>query len=281
MNGVKEKLKHLFPRGIWNIKESSVGESKQAYVADNGQKRLFIKFGVRSSVLKRLSELGVTPTLVYEGIEESRPYVIQEFVEGKNPEKSWYANNIEQLAEFIRKYHKDEMLKNILSSGPPQAYQDHIISELEYMDENLTGVQSDAFKRKELKDGINRLKEQSKNLKLVPLVPTHSDPNPQNFLLTPKGLTMVDWDDIVLSDPMKDISLVLWWYIPKGKWSDFFKAYGQELDEEKIYWWIARATLSIAAWYDKRGNNEYAKFFVDDFLLALEHTDNSQIFSNQ
>jgi len=280
MQEIKEKLKQLYPNGQWSINDSPVGASRQAYIAENGQKKLFIKFDVRTSTLKRLSELGVTPALVYAGAEGSKPYIFQEFVEGKQPDKSWYVAHLEELAGFISKYHKDEILKGLLSSDQEQTYQEHIIKELEYMADNLKAVQSAVFEKKEVKDGINTLKEESKSLKPVPLVPTHSDPNPQNFLLTPKGLTMVDWDDIVLSDPMKDISLILWWYIPRSKWTDFLKIYGQDLDEEKIYWWIARATLSIAAWYDKRGNSEYAKFFVDDFLLALQHKNNSQIFNN-
>lgn len=42
------------------------------------------------------------------------------------------------------------------------------------------------------------------------LVPTHGDISPKNFLITPHGLLMVDWDDVALADPLRDLGPLLW-----------------------------------------------------------------------
>ncbi len=280
MMSTEEILEKHFPKGQWNINEPPAGLSKQAYIADNGKKKVFIKFDVKTPALKRLSELGLTPLVVYDGTNEERPYIIQEFSEGSYPDRNWFFNNLQQLAMFIKKYQQDELLKDLLSKGKMQSYEEHIRQELAVLENSLRDFHFDVFETDHVKTGINLLKKKSRDLKPVPLVPTHADPNSKNFLLTNSGLSMIDWDDIILSDPMKDVGLMLWWNIPKDKWLEFFKFYGQELDEEKIYWWIARASLSIAIWFAKRVDRENAKFFIDDFLLAIQGKDNSQIYIN-
>lgn len=273
-------VKKYLPEGQWTINKSSIGASEQAYIADNGKKKLFIKFGVNIPALKRLSDLGVTPKVVSSGTEEGNHFVIQEFIEGKKPNKDWFEQNIKDLAKFIKTYHQDKDLKDILAKDEKHYYEENIEVVLKGLDNDIQKSNSDLFNAPEIKEVIKMLRGKGKALKPTPLVPTHSDPNPQNLLLTENRIVMVDWDDIFLSDPMKDIGLILWWYIPRNKWGEFFKVYGKELDEEKLRWWIARNTLSIAGWYGKQGNNEYVKFFIDDALFALEGKDNSLIFNN-
>ena len=86
---------------------------------------------------------------------------------------------------------------------------------------------------------------------------------------------MVDWDDMQLSDPMRDVGLLLWWYVAPHQWNEFFEAYGLELDNkliERIYWWAARTSFAVALWhvehqYDCRG-------FLADFLAAVNMKSN-------
>jgi thiamine kinase-like enzyme len=280
MVDVEEIIKKHFPDSQWNINEPPAGMSTQARIADNGREKVFIKFDVKTPALSRLSELGVTPSVVYDGTSEERPYIIQEFVEGEYPDRSWFSANLQTLAEFIKKYQQDQLLKDLLSKGGSESYEEHIQQTLTHLKNSINDSKADIFETDEVKNGIDSLKERGRNLKPTTLVPTHADPNSKNFLLTNTGLTMVDWDDILLSDPMRDVGLMLWWYIPKDKWSTFFEYYGQDIDEEKIYWWTARASLSIAAWFANRGDLANAKFFTNDFLLAIQGKDNSQIYIN-
>jgi thiamine kinase-like enzyme len=280
MESIKAKLGQIYPDGQWDIKPSGVGASNQAFIARNGEQKAFVKLAVAAPVLVRLSELGVTPTVLSEGLEGGKPYIIQEFVEGRKADKDWYSQNVETLAKFIKKYHQDDKLRELLADGQDSSYEDNIAVSLKGLDDDIEESNSDSLNSQQVKEIVLSLREKARELEPTPLVPIHKDPNPSNLLITKEGLVMVDWDDIMLSDPMQDISLILWWYIPHAKWGIFFEAYGGKLDEEKIRWWIARNTLSIASWYGKQGNNEYVDFFVKDAIKALRGEDNSQIFVN-
>ncbi len=278
---VEEIFKQHFPNKQWKISNPPDGMSSQVYIADGGQEKVFIKLSPHhSAAVKRLAELGLTPSVLFSGTYDNQPYIIQEFIDGKYPDRKWFANNLDTLAMFIHKYHSDDQLKQLLTSDELQTYEGHIKNELTVLEQSISESGSDVFDTKEVRDAIHLLKEKCKKLKVVPLVPTHADPNSKNFLLTSKGIMMVDWDDIILSDPMKDIGVMLWWYVPKEKWKIFFEHYGQEIDEDKIYWWTARASIQIATWFAKRGDRENAQFFINDFLRAIEGKENSQILIN-
>ena len=55
---------------------------------------------------------------------------------------------------------------------------------------------------------------------LNPLVATHGDPNPQNLLVSRFGITLIDWDGAALSDPLRDVGPLLWWFIPPTRWPE-------------------------------------------------------------
>lgn len=277
---IEERLTQLYPDGQWAIQKAHSGESSQAFIASNGKKKVFIKYDVTSRALKRLAELGLTPKLIYDGTHEDRPYIVQEFVAAEYPDRKWFSGNLQPLAKFITAYQQDVQLRNILLGNRSEEYSEHIERELRVLEESINNSGSDVFNRDEVKTGIKRLQEKSKSLKRAPLVPTHADPNAKNFLITNNGLVMVDWDDIKISDPMKDVGLMLWWYVPKIKWGNFAVYYGRDLDEEKIYWWTARASIQIATWFAKRNDKENAEFFLREFLGALQERDNSQMYMN-
>lgn len=122
---------------------------------------------------------------------------------------------------------------------------------------------------------FEKLKAQSKRLQAVPLVPVHPDPNTKNILLTNDSLLMVDWDDIQLSDPMRDAGQLLWWYVAQHQWHEFFEAYGVMMDDglvERIYWWAARTSFAIALWHVEHGYD--CRAFLLDFLTATNMESN-------
>src|SRR5438105_1855176 len=131
------KLRKMFPGGNWKVNGFQTGESKQAYVAENGQNKVFIKYDVKTPALHRLAELGVTPPIVYDGTKEERPYIIQEFVEAKYPDRKWFAENLQTLAFFIKKYQQDSQLIDLLSFGKHETYEESITKELTFIDESI------------------------------------------------------------------------------------------------------------------------------------------------
>jgi hypothetical protein len=78
-----------------------------------------------------------------------------------------------------------------------------------------------------------------------------------------------------LSDPMRDIGLLLWWYVLPKQWPIFFQAYGLTLDQQqidRIYWWTAKTSLSIALWHVEHGLD--GSDFLQDFVAALNKSNN-------
>src|SRR6185312_2687144 len=99
--------------------------------------------------------------------------------------------------------------------------------------------------------------------------------NTRNMLLTDEMFLLVDWDGILLSDPMRDVGLLLWWYISQRRWPDFFQSYGTSLDEasvDRIFWWAARTSFAVALWLAEHHYESTA--FLQDFLAALARKSN-------
>ena len=276
MESVQKILTHLFPQEHWTLQKPSAGH-KESYIAESQARRVFLKFEVDTPALQRLAEIGVTSSLLFVGKQEDRPFIIQEFVEGNYPDRTWLNANILILARFLKTYHTDEQLRDSLSKGYLLSYPEHIDQELAILEADINEATCDLFQTLEFKKAFDLLKNQAVKLTPLPLVPNHSDPNYKNMLVTTNGLMMVDWDDIGLSDPMRDVGLILWWYIKPNKWPEFFELYGLKLDEAKIYWWVAKRSLTVALWFEKRNAEKEAQIFLKDFYRAIEKKENPQV----
>src|SRR5947209_3642951 len=102
------------------------------------------------------------------------------------------------------------------------------------------------LRTRHVRDAIHRLVQQAYQLQRATLVPTYADPNNTNFLVVRDRFYLLVWDGLSLSDPLRDIGLIVWWYVPRGKWSEFFTAYGMAMDDallHKVYWWSAYTSL--------------------------------------
>jgi hypothetical protein len=277
MNIVETILAQHFPAHHWRIGTPPAGVQKEAYIAQSEHHNLFVKFDVATRALPRLAAIGATPPLLFKGTHEGRPYIIQTLVKGTHPDRTWFAQNVGVLAHFIKRYHTDKQLTELLSPRLAQGYEDHIQHKVVALAQALTTASPGMFATPSTRSAIDRFMEQSKRLRPVPLVPVHADPSPVNMLVTPQGLTMVDWDDVVLSDPMRDMGLVMWWYLPRHLWQPFVDTYGTALDQHRLFWWVATRSLELAVWLDKRHAHDGAQAFFQDFVRAVQHHDNPQV----
>jgi hypothetical protein len=92
-------------------------------------------------------------------------------------------------------------------------------------------------------------------------------------MLIDDQMVLVDWDDMLLSDPMRDVSQWLGWYVPSERWPIFFDEYGLPVDDsllDRVYWWSARASFANVLWHLER-HYEYDVFLRD--ALAALHRD--------
>ena len=211
------------------------------------------------------------------GTHQGRPYLIQQFAEGTYPDRVWFAQHIEVLARFISRYHHDTQLAALLSTPPVPSYTDHIQQEVITLRGAMTAATRDIFKADQARHAFAQFSDQAKRLQPAPLAPTHADPSPANILVTAQGMTMLDWDDVLLSDPMRDVGLVLWWYLPQRTWQAFFDVYGTPMDRDRIFWWVAKRSVELSLWFDTRHADEPAQAFLDDFYRAVQHQANPQV----
>ncbi len=109
------------------------------------------------------------------------------------------------------------------------------------------------------------------------LVLTHGDPNTSNFILDRDGrLFLLDWDDACLSDPMRDIGPLLWWYVRPDRWSTALDAaeLGDGHAHGSVYRWAAIRSFEVAEWLASQGNPAEAANFARDGDAARAGMDN-------
>lgn len=269
-------LEREFHRSGWTIERPATG-NKDAVVAMHGDRRVFLKFDVDGTALSRLAALGITPALIASGSAHGRTYVIQEYVAGSHPDRAWFSRHLPNLAQFIRRYQSDDALTQLLVP-PPLSYDDYIRQQIARLQRGMNEAQTQALHTRQARETFHQLVQQARFLEPAPLVPTHADPNAKNFLLVQDDFYLVDWDDISLSDPLRDIGPLLWWYVPRERWPEFFAAYGMATASallHKVYWWSAWKSLSVAQWFDTHTQDAAGiAAFLADCDAALNHRDN-------
>ena len=203
--------------------------------------------------------------------------MLQDYVSGVHPGWRWFADHLPVLAQVARRYHRDRHLQRLLvaSTAPMYlAYDEHLSVELAVLESRLSAALADTSRTMTAPDTLlcifADLKSQAEQLHAVPLTPVHPDPNGANIFLFDETVMLVDWDDMLLSDPLRDISQWLGWYVPYERWPTFFDAYGLPAEDvllARVYWWSARASFANVLWHLERG---YAyDVFLKDAHAAL------------
>lgn len=270
---VEQLLKSHLHRDNWLVVKTVGGLSKYSYVAESNNYKVFVKFEDASRAIIRLSELGIVPPIMIRGVFNHRPFFIQQFVDHHYPTSEWFTNHLPLLASMIAKYHRDTELINILTDGYIASYADHVASELSDLEYRIAEVSPLSFDASDISYHYQLFKKQSLQLNPTHLVPIHADPNYKNFLVSKEQLFIVDWDDIFLSDPLFDISRILWENVPKSKWAEFFASYGLATDDavmDRFYWWTACNMLRISLYFAEINNKEVAINYSNYFIAAMD-----------
>lgn len=275
MEKIRSILKTHFHHNNWTINKPEDGQQKECYIAQNSGLKVFLKFDVPVAPLLRLGEIEVAPRVLASGIFDDKPYVLQEYINGTYPDRLWFAHNLPLLATFIKRYHDDEELTTLLAEGLNTNYHSHIAAEIGNLEAQFQALHVDELHTPTITEAFEMLKAQAQKLQPVKLVPVHADPNTKNILLTGDIVHMVDWDEITLSDSMRDAGQLLWWYVARRQWNEFFATYGLQSNEalnERIYWWAARTSFAIALWHVKHSYD--CTSFLEDFVAAIHGENN-------
>jgi thiamine kinase-like enzyme len=244
---IQSMLQETFHLANWTISKPLYGQQKECYIAKTDELTVFLKFDNDCSleVLQRLGELGVAPHVLSSGDIEGRQYILQEYLTGQHPGWRWFADHLPLLARVTQRYHTDLQLKQLLGSSDSMDYSEQVASELARLESQMTSLKTDTGLASTLSTVFTELKHQASLLHPIPQAPVHNDPNGANIFLTGDTIVLVDWDEILLSDPMRDVSQWLGWYVPQERWPIFAKEHDLHLDQSlhsRIFWWSARAS---------------------------------------
>lgn len=262
--------------GVWKVWRARSGWSQRTFVAFDGTQRIFLKFDVAVDALRRLAELAVTPAVLHAGEYRAHSFVIQAFIRGRHPHHRWFGRHLPELASFVGAYQRDARLRALVSPTTTLTHAKLVTGVLDDLELRSRSGISPPPQNAALSEAISQLRRLSTNLRATELVPTHGDPNPKNFILT-DDLYLVDWDDLALSDPLRDLGQLLWWYVPRNRWHTFLELFGfdegfRELDG--LYWWVAAESLDVAMKVAERGDLRGADEFLADFAAAIEQKAN-------
>ena len=275
MENVRYILQKHFPKTDWNISQPKDGQLRASYIAQSEERRVFIKCDVPIDALHRLGEIEVAPRVLASGICDDMPYVVQEYITSRYPDWRWFKHHLPFLATFMRRYHDDNLLTSLLSTTMTTNYNDHVALDIATLESRFRSLDVDVLHAPEIISAFEKLKNQAQKLHPVKLVPVHPDPNTKNMLLINTKLLLVDWDNLQLSDPMRDAGLLLWWYVSPRQWPVFLQAYGLPVGEylvDRIFCWAARTSFAIALWHVEHHYDGTA--FLQDFVAALNRGSN-------
>lgn len=105
----------------------------------------------------------------------------------------------------------------------------------------------------------------------------HCDVNHNNWLLTESNqLYLIDWDGAMIADPAIDLGMMLYWYLPQDKWSEWLAMYEIELTDElmlRMKWYTIAQTISSIQWHKNKERYEEMNHWVN-YLSTLVAQEN-------
>lgn len=269
-----------FP-GPWHVTAPAHGSTDRAFVARCGNQVVFVKLGLVHPSLGRLADLGVTPPIIGQGEHHGEPFTIFQYMEGVVPDRIWMRDNAGHVLDLLGIVQRDGPLAHLLSTAAPvPTLGEHLAAVVARLTERTTRASAPAFRSSEIEPSLQRVRTAHHAVDGVPLVPSHTDPSPPNVLVMPGRMYLVDWDDIRLSDPMRDIGLILWWFVPPERWEMMLRRFwlpdaASAAMIDRIYWWAAVSSFRVALWIDRQAPDDDAvRSFLDDFHEAAARRPN-------
>ncbi len=254
----------------WHVSDVR-GTMAATRIADRGAEAVAVKLvQTPLDILSRLAELGVTPALLASGVREGRQYVVQRAVIGPHPDHHWFAANLPRWAELVGRYLNDEPLRRMLAATP--ATWRLAVPDAVTMINSQPVPTTEPLREPSLHAHLDRWREQSTEIVRLSLRPIHPDPHWHNYVIANDRPYLLDWDLIDLSDPMRDIGIQVWGFLPEPRWPEFLRRVGLVLDDvvRAIYWWAAFKLIMNAWWNDRNGDPRGAAFHAAAFKLAVD-----------
>jgi aminoglycoside phosphotransferase (APT) family kinase protein len=273
VNDVLERAaSELLGPGRWTLSPLTRGGGSHSWVARDGRRRLFVKAGNNRELLRRLAGLGVVPPIIASQPLDDGDLVVQEFVDGVQPDGRWIDENVAELGRLVRSYHSQPGLHEGVPAMSAATAAGSLRRRLDRFAPRM-GIADGV-----LRDVVVELSRTPTEVGTAEHVLTHGDPNASNFLRSrPTGLFLVDWDDAAISDPLRDVGQILWWYVRPERWANGLAEFGVPDSapvRDRLFWWAAAESAEVALHHLEHGRPDDAGAFALDALAATRQRHN-------
>ncbi|MFC5712836.1 phosphotransferase [Thalassorhabdus alkalitolerans] len=244
-------LKPLLGEG-WDL-EPAGGATGEAYIAHDGERKLFLKRN-SSPFLAVLSAEGIVPKLLWtKRLENGDVITAQQWVYGR--ELSAHEMTRVDVAKLLSKIHSSsELLDMFKRIGNEPLTPASIVEDLQ--NQILHGGLSHPM----LQEAVTYLSSMREKVAPPEMVVCHCDINHNNWIISEKEhLYLIDWDGATVADPALDLGLLLYEYLPKSQWGVWLKSYGVILDDQlevRMHWYVISHALSALLFHLQQGETE-------------------------
>ena len=263
------ELEQFYQLG-WTL-DSAGGASGEAYMAEQDGQKLFLKRN-SNPFIAALSAEGIVPKLVWtKRIETGEVVTAQHWKNGRELTPSEMSQR--RVAELQKKIHGSKPLLNMLKRMEMEPITPNIM--LKKINASLS---RDVLTHHIIRKALTYLEDHIPNLDSRFFTVVHGDVNHNNWLLSDRDeLFLVDWEGAMIADPAIDIGMLLYNYVPKQQWSNWFNTYGvkESMDlNKRMKWYTVIQSIGMIQWYEEQ------KRFKDmnTWLKFLNEVMNSNLF---
>lgn len=263
------ELEQFYQLG-WTL-DSAGGASGEAYMAEQDGQKLFLKRN-SNPFIAALSAEGIVPKLVWtKRIETGEVVTAQHWKNGRELTSSEMSQR--RVAELLKKIHGSKPLLNMLKRMEMEPITPNIM--LKKINASLS---RDVLTHHIIRKALTYLEDHIPNLDSRFFTVVHGDVNHNNWLLSDRDeLFLVDWEGAMIADSAIDIGMLLYNYVPKQQWSNWFNTYGvkESMDlNKRMKWYTVIQSIGMIQWYEEQ------KRFKDmnTWLKFLNEVMNSNLF---
>ncbi|CAM4150387.1 phosphotransferase [Bacillus manliponensis] len=259
----KEWLEQLLGEE-WKVTPAG-GATGDAYIAHDGQQKLFLKRN-SSPFLAVLSAEGIVPKLLWtRRLTNGDVISAQRWLPGRRLEPE--DMGLERVAKLLKKIHSSEALVHMIRKLGKQP-----IHAKDLLEEVHSLLQKNVKENEVVQEGLHYLQQSLENMNYEHVAVCHCDVNHNNWLLSDENeLFLIDWDGAVIADPALDVGMLLHWYIPREEWSNWLESYGLEMTESllaRMKWYVVAQCMLSIQWYTTKNKQAEAQYWLQ-YLTQL------------
>ncbi|WP_249777602.1 phosphotransferase family protein [Paenalkalicoccus suaedae] len=265
-------MEHFMGEG-WQLRPAG-GATGEAYVAEQGQQKIFIKRN-SSPFLAVLSAEGIVPKLLWtKRLESGDVITAQQWVNGR--ELKALEMRESRVAKLLAKIHQSGELLDMFKRMGNNPLEPRMI-----LDAVVQKTASLHFRDSKMDAALAFLQAELPRVTTGEYVVCHADVHHNNWIEDDKGsLFLIDWDGAEVADPALDLAPLLYDYIPKEEWDSFLASYGHRLTDslrERITWYRVVQCADHVLWCHQKQDKEGAFKWLQVLGDLVKKKDESSI----